>query len=111
MVAIELGFPPPDVEEEIVAHEAGVDRARAAELVRLGQAIRRLDTVGLREVASTRVLIAAGQLVADGLGPREAARAAVAGPLSDDANVIDGLVEMIDAYLPDDPPAAPSRED
>ena len=44
MVAIEFGFPAPDVEEGIVAHEAGVDRAVAAELVRFGQAIRRLET-------------------------------------------------------------------
>ena len=32
------------------------------------EAIRRLETGGLREVASTRVLIAAGQLVAAGNG-------------------------------------------
>ena len=62
MVAIEFGFPAADVEEGIVAHEAGVDGATAAELVRFGQAIRRLETGGLREVASTRVLIAAGRL-------------------------------------------------
>src|SRR5215469_13332622 len=67
MVAIELGFPPPDVEEKIVAHESGVDPATAARLVQLGQAIRRLDTAGLREVASTRVLVAAAQLAAEGL--------------------------------------------
>jgi nitric oxide reductase NorQ protein len=99
MVAIELGFPPAKVEEQIVAHEAGIDDERAAELVRLGQAIRRLETTGLREVASTRVLIAAGRLVAEGVSPREAARAAVAGPLTDDATVTSGLVEMINAYL------------
>jgi nitric oxide reductase NorQ protein len=66
MVAIELSFPPPDVEEKIVSHEAGVDHDRAAQLVRLGQAVRRLETAGLREAASTRVLIAAGRLVAEG---------------------------------------------
>jgi nitric oxide reductase NorQ protein len=70
--------------------------------VRLGQAIRRLETTGLREVASTRVLIAAGRLVAEGLSARDAARAAVAGPLTDDTAVTSGLFEMIDAYLPDD---------
>ena len=49
-------------------HElAKVDIHQAAKLVRLGQAIRRLETAGLREVASTRVLIAAGRLIADGL--------------------------------------------
>jgi nitric oxide reductase NorQ protein len=101
MVAIEFGFPSPDVEEEVVAHEAGIGRSQAAELVRFGQAIRRLETAGLREVASTRVLIAAGQLIAEGLGPREAARAAIAGPLTDDAAIGRGLVEMLDVYLAD----------
>ena len=54
MVAIEFDFPPPDVEEKILSEEAGVDPHTASQLVQLGQAIRRLDTVGLREVASTR---------------------------------------------------------
>jgi nitric oxide reductase NorQ protein len=99
MVAIEFGFPAADVEEGIVAHEAGVDGATAAELVRFGQAIRRLETGGLREVASTRVLIAAGRLVVEGLTMREAARAAIAGPLTDDVAVGRGLNEMIDVYL------------
>jgi nitric oxide reductase NorQ protein len=99
MVAIEFGFPPPDVEEKIVAHEAGIGHDTAAQLVRLGQAIRRLETAGLREVASTRVLIAAGQLIAEGLNAREAARAAITGPLTDDATVAGGLGEMIDVYL------------
>ncbi|HTI75269.1 MAG TPA: CbbQ/NirQ/NorQ/GpvN family protein [Mycobacterium sp.] len=99
MVAIEFGFPAPEVEEGIVAHEAGVDAATARDLVRFGQAIRRLETGGLREVASTRVLIAAGRLIVEGLMPREAARAAIAGPLTDDASVGRGLNEMIDVYL------------
>jgi nitric oxide reductase NorQ protein len=101
MVAIEFGFPATDVEEKIVACEAGIDHERAAELVRLGQAIRRVETGGLREVASTRVLIAAGRLMAEGLAPRDVARAAVAGPLTDDSRVTSGLGEMIDAYLPE----------
>ena len=101
MVAIEFGFPAPEVEEGIVVHEAGVDAATASELVRFGQAIRRLETGGLREVASTRVLIAAGRLIVEGLMPREAARAAIAGPLTDDASVGRGLSEMIEVYLGD----------
>jgi len=99
MVAIEFGFPTPDIEEKIVAAEAGIDNQSAAALVQLGQAIRRLETGGLREVASTRVLIAAGRLVAEGLGMRDAARAAIAGPLTDDPTVTRGLMEMIDVYL------------
>jgi nitric oxide reductase NorQ protein len=99
MVAIEFGFPEADVEARIVAHEAGIDASRAADLVRFGQAIRRLETAGLREVASTRVLIAAGRLIAEGLLPREAVRAAIAGPLTDDATLTRGLAELIDTYL------------
>lgn len=99
MVAIELDFPPADVEEAVVAHEAAVDHDVAAQLVQLGQAIRRVEHAGLREVASTRVLIAAGRLVAEGLSLCSAARAAVAGPLTDDPLVGAGLAEMIDDYL------------
>jgi nitric oxide reductase NorQ protein len=103
MVAIELDFPPGEVEEKVVSHESGVDAQTAAQLVQLAQAIRRLESAGLREVASTRVLVAAGQLVSGGLDLRDAARAAVAGPLTDDPRVTAGLCEMIDAYLDDGP--------
>ena len=102
MVAIEFGYPDPEVEEKILVEEAGVDFHRAAGLVRLGQAIRRLERGGLREVASTRVLIATARLTAEGLRPRAAARAAIAGPLTDDPAVTRGLMEMIDVYLEDD---------
>jgi nitric oxide reductase NorQ protein len=100
MVAIELGFPPPEIEEKVIAHEAGVDIEAATALVRLGQAIRRLNTTGLREVASTRVLLAAARLAAGRVPLRDAARAAIAGPLTDDAQLTAGLTEMIDAFLP-----------
>ncbi|MGA9491591.1 MAG: CbbQ/NirQ/NorQ/GpvN family protein [Mycobacterium sp.] len=99
MVAIEFGFPAPEIEEGIVAHEAGVDAGTAAELVRFGQAIRRLESGGLREVASTRVLIAAGRLVAEGLPMYVAAEAAIAGTLTDDVAVNRSLKEMIGVYL------------
>jgi nitric oxide reductase NorQ protein len=80
-------------------HEAAVDQEVASQLARLGGAIRRLETTGLREVASTRVLVAAARLVTAGLEIRDAARAAIAGPLTDDPLVTAGLFEMIDAYV------------
>lgn len=99
MVGIELDFPPPDVEERVIVHEAGITPAIARDLVSLGQAIRRLKGSGLREAASTRALIAAGALIAEGLTPREAAIAGIAVPLTDDASQMSGLVTMIDSYL------------
>ena len=106
MVAIEFGFPAAEVEEGIVVHEARVDSGTAADLVRFGQAIRRLETGGLREVASTRVLIAAGRLIAEGLPMCVAAEAAIAGPLTDDGAVRRSLKQMINVYLND-----PTRPD
>ncbi|HVU73806.1 MAG TPA: CbbQ/NirQ/NorQ/GpvN family protein [Mycobacteriales bacterium] len=102
MVAIELDFAPPEVEEKVIATEAGVDADIAASLVRLGSAVRRLETAGLREVASTRVLVAAARLITDGVRPRDAARAAVTGPLSDDPVVTAELGALVDAYLMDE---------
>lgn len=99
MVAIELDFPPEDVERTIVVTETGVDPALAARLVTLGQAIRNLDAAGLREVASTRVLIAAARLTREGLSVEQAARSAIAGPLTDDPTLTAGLIGMVEAYL------------
>lgn len=101
MVAIELDFAPADVEVKVVVAESGVDVAIATRLVGVAQAIRRLDRSGLREVASTRVLIAAARLVTEGLPLVEAARAAVAGPLTDDPLITAGLFELLDTYLAD----------
>jgi nitric oxide reductase NorQ protein len=56
-----------------------VEAGTAAELVRFGQAIRRLESGRLREVAS--------------------AEAAIAGPLTDDVAVSRSLNEMINVYL------------
>jgi nitric oxide reductase NorQ protein len=99
MVAIGFDFPPTDMEEKIVAHEGRVDPEQAAQLVRLARAIRRLETSGLREVASTRVLIAAARLFGDGVPLVTAACAAIAGALTDDPVVEASLVKMISTYL------------
>lgn len=99
MVAIELGFPPADVEEKVVSHEAGIEPDDAARLVQLAHAIRRVSHAGLREVASTRVLVAAGRLMAVGLPIETAARSAIAAPLTDDRTVLAGLHELIANYL------------
>lgn len=101
MVAIDLTYPPPELEAEILVHEAGIGTDLADELVQLGQAIRRLEGSGLREVVSTRALVAAGALTCKGLSAREAANAAVVGPLTDDDTLRSGLTTMVDIYLSD----------
>lgn len=99
-VAIVLGFHPPDVETEVVAQEAGIDLETARALVKVGDAIRNLEGAPLQEVASTRLLISAGGLVAEGLGLRRAVQSAIVESLSDDPDVVRALGELVDALVP-----------
>ncbi len=98
MVAIELDFASPEIEREVLMTETGVRENVAESLVRLGRAIRRAEDSGMREVASTRTLIAAAALIDDGLPFRVAAVSAIAGPLTDDPELRRGLVELIESY-------------
>jgi nitric oxide reductase NorQ protein len=98
-VALELTFPPPDLETRIVTHEGGVDLRAAGELVALAGRLRQLRDRGLPEVPSTRLLVAAARLIASGVGARQACRAAVAAPLSDDPELLGAVHDVIDAVL------------
>ncbi|KRE34810.1 AAA family ATPase [Mycobacterium sp. Soil538] len=99
-IAIELGYPSPEVETEVVAYEAGIDSDTARALVGLAYAIRNLNGSPLREVSSTRMLILAGALAAEGLSLRSAVHAAVVQVLSDDDDVIRALDELVNTVLP-----------
>lgn len=99
LVTIELGWPPPHVEVEVVTHESGVDEAMAKALVQLAGAFRELDRNLIREAPSTRTLVAAGRLVAAGIDPRAAARAAILDAMTDDRRVLAGLEEISASVL------------
>jgi nitric oxide reductase NorQ protein len=99
-VAITLDFPPVEIETEVVAYEAGIDFETARTLVTLGGAIRNLTGSPLREVSSTRLLILAGGLVAEGLSLRSAVQSAIVEALTDDPDVVRALGELADAVMP-----------
>lgn len=98
MVSIELDFPEASTEKRVVMTETGATEEVADSLVRLGHAIRRAKDSGLREVASTRTIIAAASLMQEGLTFRHAAVSAIAGPLTDDVELQRGLVAMIESF-------------
>jgi nitric oxide reductase NorQ protein len=98
-VSIAFDYPRPEVEAEIVVHEAGCPPEVAATLVRLGQATRTLRAHGLREGASTRLLVYAAALAQAGLPLAEACEATLVHSLSDDAELVKALRELTRSVL------------
>ena len=98
MIAIELEYPGAADELEIVQRESQLHDDRIGDLLRFAQAVRKVTHPGMREVCSTRTLVAAARLMRAGLSFRDAAIAAIAGPLSDDQELRAGLIAMIDSY-------------
>jgi nitric oxide reductase NorQ protein len=94
-VAFDFSYPPPKIEAEVVAEEAEIDAETAASLVSIAGRVRNLTDRGLEEGVSTRLLIYAGRLIAQGSTPKEACSAALSRALTDDpdmAATIDSVV-------------------
>jgi nitric oxide reductase NorQ protein len=83
-VSIDFEYPPRDLEARIIAHESHLDVERAMHLAHLGEKVRHLRPSGLSEGVSTRLLVHAGQLIRQGVGPRRACAVAVSHALTDD---------------------------
>ncbi len=96
-VSISFDFPPPAIEAQIIVAESSLPESQCASLVALAQRLRALKDVDLEEVVSTRLLIYCATLLKNGLDPYEAAKAALVEPLCDDAEVKQGLLELINA--------------
>jgi nitric oxide reductase NorQ protein len=98
-VTLDFDFPSAGAESEIVAHESGVKKAMAHALVELARRIRRLKDQGLAEGPGTRLLVAAGRLIADGIAPVDACRAAIIGPLTDDPDLLSAISDLVAATI------------
>ena len=98
-VAISFDYPPDSVEAEIVAAEAGCELGLASALVRVGRATRNLKSHGLREGASTRLLVHAARLVGSGLTLSAACELTLVGSLTDDPEMVRALRELLRSAL------------
>ena len=94
-MSIEFDYPPVDIEAQIVEHEAGIDKDTAYQLAKLGEKIRNLKEHGLGEGASTRLLIYAGKLIAQGIPPRRACQVSVNWAVTDDQSIQQSITEII----------------
>jgi nitric oxide reductase NorQ protein len=98
-LAIELGYPPREVEARVIQREAGVEADMAQRLVKLGEKVRNLRNHGLEEGVSTRLLIYAGELMRTGVTPLKACEAAVVRPITDDADMQRTMLEFVKAIF------------
>jgi len=96
-LAIEFDFPAPDLEIDVVARESGLDTDRVKPLVRLAGKLRGLKGQDLEEGVSTRLVVYAATLIASGMPVEQAIEAAMVEPLTDDADVKRGLLDLVTA--------------
>ncbi len=96
-VSLRFDFPRPEQEELIVAGETGCEADLARRLVAIAGALRSLKDRDLEEAASTRLLIYAALLIRDGMDPVAACRAGIIESLTDDAEIAEGLMEVVAA--------------
>jgi len=98
-LAASFDYPDAETEADIVARETGLDRLRARQLVRLASGLRALKDIDLEEAPSTRLLVSAALLIANGMTVREACFAAIVESLTDDRETIKVLMEVVDAIF------------
>ena len=98
-VAIEFDFLPKAREIEVVSAESGLPAAAVEPLVELARRLRALKGHDLEEGVSTRLLVYCASLIDAGLSPREAARAAMIEPLTDEPDVRTALLELAQAVI------------
>lgn len=96
-VALDFDFPAPRHEIPVVVRESGLDEDRVARLVRLAGKLRALKGQDLEEGVSTRLVVYAATLIAQGMPVERAVLAAMIEPLTDDAEVKRGLMDLVAA--------------
>ena len=100
-VALEFDFPAAEREADIVVHESGVNAATARQLVTLAGRLRNLRDRGLAEIPSTRLLVATARLAAGGIDLKIACRVGLVAPLTDDADLLQAMLDLVDLTMTD----------
>jgi nitric oxide reductase NorQ protein len=98
--AIDFGYPNRELEARIIAGEAGVDRELAGNLALLGEKARHIGEKELEEGPSTRLLIYAARLIAEGVAARRACETAIVLAVSDDPVIQQAMRELAAAVFP-----------
>ncbi len=96
---LDFNYPEAEKESEIVAKESGVDAETASKLVQIAHRARNLKGHGLDEGISTRLLVYAGGLIANGIDATEACSMTMVTPLTDDPDIRDTLDAAVQTFF------------
>lgn len=97
--AMSFDYPEAELEVEIVVEETGVDKAMADKLVQIAHRSRNLKGHGLDEGISTRLLVYAGQMIAEGVEPLAACQMTLVAPLTDDPDMLETLEAAVATFF------------
>ena len=98
-VAVDFDYPGEAQEGEILLREAGVSKKVAKSLVQVGRKLRNLADRGLDGGVSTRSLVSAGTLIAQGISPEHAAASALTAALTDDPDVTQAIQSVLSDFF------------
>jgi nitric oxide reductase NorQ protein len=99
-IAINFDFPSEEIERKIVLNEAaGTSPEIVHQLVAAGRKARMLKDHGLEEATSTRALVYAANMMNAGLDSIAACQVAMINPITDDAELADALMEIVQAHF------------
>jgi len=98
-ISLEFDFPAPGLEIKVVAAESGLAEERCQPLVRLAGKLRGLKGQDIEEGVSTRLVVYAATLMAQGMGVDRAIQVAMIEPLTDDEDVKRGLLDLVTAVF------------
>jgi len=98
-VAVSFAYPKPEMEQEILINETGIDKNIAKKLVNIAGKIRNLTELGLSETVSTRLLVDAAKLIKSGLPKRLSVHVAIVEPLSDEPEIIEALQDLTNLLI------------
>ncbi|MGV6848892.1 MAG: CbbQ/NirQ/NorQ domain-containing protein [Marinibacterium sp.] len=97
--ALDFDYPAAETEAMIVARETGIAPETAENLVSIAQRSRNLKGHGLDEGMSTRLLVYAGQMIAEGVEPRAACLMTLVTPLTDDPDMRETLQAAVETFF------------
>lgn len=99
-IGINFDYPNEEIERKIVRNEVdGIDEETVRRLVGAGRKARALKDHGLEEATSTRALVYAANMVSAGLPPVEACRVALINPVTDDPELAETMLEIVQAHF------------